>query len=407
MDIGSAPDITMGIAPEIFVKLVWILSAALLFLIIYYLINIGNRFVPDKKVIHYNTRLIVWVIVGLFGLYFITKIFNRYPLIADTFYTIIISLILAYFLNPLVDFFEKKGLNRFISTVLVYLIILGTIVILTISVLPRTGRELRRLATNFPGYITAITNWLSSLYSDYTSTIEGMPELVSSIEKVITQNVDRLQAGIANGIESFIMIIAGMFTRIISWILTPILTFYFLMDKNHFIEKLKTLIPKKNKEETISLFKQIDTALSEFIRGRLLMAVIVGITTTIFLFLMGIEFAIVIGFITGIADIIPYIGPFLGFVPAVIFAFIAGPIKALWVGIFFILIQWAENNILGPKILGKTTGMHPLTILLSIIAGGTMFGVMGMLLAVPFVSVMIILYKYFKNKINNRFPKQA
>ncbi len=407
MDIGSAPDITMGIAPEIFVKLVWILSAALLFLIIYYLINIGNRFVPDKKVIHYNTRLIVWVIVGLFGLYFITKIFNRYPLIADTFYTIIISLILAYFLNPLVDFFEKKGLNRFISTVLVYLIILGTIVILTISVLPRTGRELRRLATNFPGYITAITNWLSSLYSDYTSTIEGVPELVSSIEKVITQNVDRLQAGIANGIESFLMIIAGMFTRIISWILTPILTFYFLMDKDHFIEKLKTLIPKKNKEETISLFKQIDTALSEFIRGRLLMAVIVGITTTIFLFVMGIEFAIVIGFITGIADIIPYIGPFLGFLPAVIFAFIAGPIKALWVGIFFILIQWAENNILGPKILGKTTGMHPLTILLSIIAGGTMFGVMGMLLAVPFVSVMIILYKYFKNKINNRFPKQA
>ena len=137
------------------------------------------------------------------------------------------------------------------------------------------------------------------------------------------------------------------------------------------------------------------------------MAVIVGITTTIFLFVMGIEFAIVIGFITGIADIIPYIGPFLGFLPAVIFAFIAGPIKALWVGIFFILIQWAENNILGPKILGKTTGMHPLTILLSIIAGGTMFGVMGMLLAVPFVSVMIILYKYFKNKINNRFPKQA
>ncbi|NMA49774.1 MAG: AI-2E family transporter, partial [Tissierellia bacterium] len=201
MDIGSAPDVTMGIAPEIFVKLVWILSAALLFLIIYYLINIGNRFVPDKKVIHYNTRLIVWVIVGLFGLYFITKIFNRYPLIADTFYTVIISLILAYFLNPLVDFFEKKGLNRFISTVLVYLIILGTIVILTISVLPRTGRELRRLATNFPGYITAITNWLSSLYSDYTSTIEGVPELVSSIEKVITQNVDRLQAGIANGIE--------------------------------------------------------------------------------------------------------------------------------------------------------------------------------------------------------------
>ncbi len=397
----------IGIAPEIFVKLVWILSAILLFLVIYYLINIGNRFVPDRKMIYYNTRLILWVIAALFGLYFISKIFNRYPLIEDTFYTVIISLILAYFLNPLVNFFEKKGLNRFFSTVLVYLIILGIFVLLSISVIPRTGRELRRLATNFPGYITAITNWFSSLYLDYSSTLEEMPEVVESIQNVISQNIERIQTTFANGIERFLVMLVGMFTRIISWILTPILTFYFLMDKDHFIEKLKALIPKKNKEETLYLFKEIDTALSEFIRGRLFMAVAVGITTTIFLLLMGIEFAIVIGIITGVADIIPYIGPFLGFLPAVIFGFIASPIKALWVGIFFILIQWAENNILGPKILGKTTGMHPLTVLLSIIAGGTMFGVMGMLLSVPFVSVIIILYKYFKAKIYNRFPNRA
>lgn len=397
---------SIGIAPEIFVKLVWILSAALLSLIIYYLINIGNRFVPDKKIIHYNTRLILWVIASLFGLYFISKMFNRYPLIEDTFYTIIISLILAYFLNPLVNFFERKGLNRIFATLLVYLIILGTIVILSISVLPRTGRELRRLATNFPLYITSVTNWFSSLYLNYSSTMEEMPELLTTIQKIVSQNVEKIQANLANGIESFVKIIVGMFTRIISWILTPILTFYFLMDKDHFIKKLKSSIPKKNKEETLYLFSQIDTALSEFIRGRLLMAVAVGIATTIFLFLMGIEFAIVIGFITGVADIIPYIGPFLGFVPAVIFAFIAGPIKAVWVGVFFILIQWVENNILGPKILGKSTGMHPLTVLLSIIVGGTIFGVMGMLLSVPFVSVVIILYKFFKEKINVRFPKQ-
>lgn len=236
---------TIGLAPEIFVKLVWILTTALLFLIIYYLINIGNRFVPDKKIIHYNTRLILWVIASLFALYFISKIFNRYPLIEDTFYTIIISLILAYFLNPLVNFFEKKGLSRFISTILVYVIILGTIIILSISVIPRTGRELKRLATNFPGYITAITNWFTSLYSDYSSTLEEMPEVLTSIEKIISQNIERLQTGLATGIERFVMIIVGMFSRIISWILTPILTFYFLMDKDHFIDKLKDLIPKE------------------------------------------------------------------------------------------------------------------------------------------------------------------
>ena len=102
--------------PSLFVNLVWILSALLLALVIYYLINIGNRYVPNKKVIRYNTRLILWVIITLFGIYFVTIVFRRYTLVADTFYTIIISMILAYFLNPLVNFFERKGLKRIFAT---------------------------------------------------------------------------------------------------------------------------------------------------------------------------------------------------------------------------------------------------------------------------------------------------
>ena len=147
--------------------------------------------------------------------------------------------------------------------------------------------------------------------------------------------------------------------------------------------------------------------MSQFVRGRLLMAVFVGTATTIFLFLMGIEFAIIIGFITGLADIVPYIGPFLGFLPAVVFAFIASPTKALWVAVFFVIIQWVENNILGPKVLGKTTGMHPLTVLVSIITGGTIFGVMGMIVAVPAVNIGIILYRYISIKLNKSLEESS
>lgn len=390
--------------PSLFVNLVWILSALLLALVIYYLINIGNRYVPNKKVIRYNTRLILWVIITLFGIYFVTIVFRRYTLVADTFYTIIISMILAYFLNPLVNFFERKGLKRIFATMTVYLMILAVISLLSVSVLPRTGQEIKRLVTNFPGYVNTISLWITNLYSGYSDNLIEMPELLKSIEDVVSQNLERIQSGIANGIERFVLSMIGLFTRIISWILTPILTFYFLVDKEHFIDKFRRVIPKKHKEEILELLREIDTAMSQFIRGRLLMAVMVGIATTIFLFLMGIEFAIVIGFITGLADIVPYIGPFLGFLPAVIFAFISSPIKAVWVGVFFILIQWAENNILGPKVLGKTTGMHPLTILLAIIVGGTIFGVMGMILSVPAVSVSIILFNYFKKRLAQRYP---
>ncbi len=395
---------TINTPPSLFVNLVWILSALLLALVIYYLINIGNKYVPKKKAIKYNTRLILWVIITLFGIYFVALLFKRYSLVADTFYTIIISMILAYFLNPLVNYFERKGLKRIFAALAVYLTILGVISVLSISVLPRTGREIKRLAINFPEYVNAVTIWINNLYAGYSDTLTEMPELLTSIEDVVSQNLARVQSGIANSIESFVLSIVGLFTRIISWILTPILTFYFLVDKEHFIDKFRKLIPKKHKEDILELLREIDTAMSQFIRGRLLMAVMVGITTTIFLFLMGIEFAIVIGFITGLADIVPYIGPFLGFLPAVIFAFIASPIKALWVGVFFIVIQWVENNILGPKVLGKSTGMHPLTILLAIIVGGTIFGVMGMILSVPAVSISMILFDYFKKRLAERYP---
>ncbi|MDX9917477.1 MAG: AI-2E family transporter [Gudongella sp.] len=394
-------------APELFVKLVWILTAILLFLTIYYLINIGNRFVPSRKAIKYKTKFILWVIAGLFTVYFVSRIFARYHLVSDTFFTVIASMILAYLLNPPVNWFEKKGLKRVWATAVVYLIILGGIIILFLAVLPRTGRELKRLGVNLPDYINSVRTWFQSFYSEYASTLDDMPELVQSIEKVASQNVDKLQELLVKGTEAFVMGISNMLTRIISIVLMPILTFYLLVDKDHFLKKAASFIPKKQSDEIHTLLREMDQAMSQFIRGRLLMAVAVGVATTVFLFIMKVEFSIIIGFITGLADIIPYIGPFLGFVPAVVFAFIASPMKAVWVALFFVLIQWVENNILGPKVLGKTTGLHPLTILLSIIIGGAMFGVMGMILSVPAVNIAIILYKYFKGKLAARLAENS
>ena len=120
------------------------------------------------------------------------------------------------------------------------------------------------------------------------------------------------------------------------------------------------------------------------------------------LLIVGVDFAVIIGLITCVADIIPYIGPFLGFAPAVLFALIESPIKAVWVGIIFLAIQWAENNIIAPKLLGDKVGLNPLVILLSIIIGGGMFGVLGMILGVPVVSIMMILIEFFKLKYNEK-----
>ncbi len=105
---------------------------------------------------------------------------------------------------------------------------------------------------------------------------------------------------------------------------------------------------------------------------------------------------------TGIFDIIPYIGPLIGFIPALFFGFIESPIKAVWVSILFLVIQWGENNILAPKIIGDSMGIHSLVIFLAIIIGGGVFGVFGMIVSVPLVAVFKIIYEFIKNKIKTR-----
>lgn len=388
--------------PDFFVKAVWALLTLLLLLIIYYLINIGNNFIPEKKRIRVSNSKLIPLIGVLLILYFISFIMKRYTLISDLFYTIILSAILAYILNPLVFYFEKKGMKRLYGVITVYLIILGLLFILAFLVVPNSSREIGKLINNLPDYIENMKTFVAGINEAYKSSMGNLPPIFSSIEKSIVENITRIESILGTGITRFVEGFIKSISRIISYILTPVLTFYFLVDKEFFKSKIKEAIPYKHKDEVLNLAGKIDESISLFLRGRLLMAAFVGVSTSIFLMIMGIDFAIVIGFITMIADIIPYIGPFLGFMPAVIFAFIASPIKALWVGLFFIIIQWVENNIVGPKILGDSTGMHPLTILLAIIVGGAVFGVMGMIISVPLISILKIFYFHFRDKLRER-----
>ena len=385
--------------PDFFVKAVWALSTVLLLLVIYYLINIGNNFIPDRKRIRISNSKVL-PLIGIFLLiYFLFSLFRRYTILSDTVFTITLSAIIAYILNPLVEYFESKGMKRLFAVITIYLMTMGIFFILAFLVIPGSSIEIRKLVNNIPIYFNNITSFIDDISSRYYSSIGDLPPLLQGIEKAVIENVAKIENIIVLGIKNFLEGVVNSLSKIISLILTPILTFYFLVDKEFFKKKIIELIPNKHKNEVLSLANEIDTSVSKFVRGRLIMALCVGVATTIFLLIMGVDFAIVIGFITGLADIIPYIGPFLGFLPAVIFAFISSPIKALWVSVFFILIQWAENNILAPKILGNSTGMHPLTILLSIIVGGAIFGVFGMILSVPIVAIIKIFYIAIRNKV--------
>ena len=389
---------------SLLIKFVWALFITLLVLIIYYLVNIGNNFVPEKKKLKIKDKKLLPILTVLIILVVFFSLFKKYPILSDTFYTVIFSAILAYLFNPVINFLESKKINRMRGVFILYISILAIFLIFALLVIPRTSTEVKRLVVNMPVYMEEATALLDELYNKYYSTLGDLPPLLHGVQQVVMENIVGIENMVLNGIKTFIGGIIKTFSKFISLILTPILTFYFLVDKDFFKKKMLNMIPLKYKEEYINLFCVMDDSLSKFVRGKIILAAYVGITTSILLLILGVDFAVVIGFITGIADIIPYVGPFLGFMPAVFFAYFISPIKALWVAGFFVLIQWVENNILAPKVIGDTTGIHPLIILISIIIGGGIFGVLGMILAVPIVAISIILFRFISNKIK-KTPK--
>lgn len=377
------------------------LSIVLLILVIYYLINIGNTFIPDNKKIRLKDKRILSILLGLFCFFALYNLFKKYSILSDTFYTIIFSAIIAYLFNPIIDYLETKKIKRIYGVLILYLSIFAVILILAFLVIPRSGRELKRLAVDMPKYIENMSGIVDYIYEKYYSTIGELPDIFQGVQQIVMENIIGLENIIVDSLKNFFSIIINAFSKVVSLVLTPILTLYFLVDKDYFTKNIIQIIPKKYKEKSLQLLREIDISLSKFVRGKIILAAAVGIGTSIFLLIAGVDFAIFIGFLTGVADIIPYIGPFIGFLPAFFFALLSSPIKAIWVSIFFVLIQWVGNNILAPKIIGDTTGIHPVVILFSIIIGGGIFGVLGMILAIPAVAVFVILFKFAKKEYIN------
>lgn len=379
-------------------NLLYIIIIVLLSLSIYYLINIGNKKVDLKNRIVLDLDTIKRGALTLFILFFALFIFNKYPIIIHTVSTVIIGSVIAYLINPLVDRLEKKGINRTLSIVIVYIIIVGIFVLLVAMMVPSTVKQVKKVIYNIPNIIDTIeyyTDKITSIIFKNNSSFQAFNEEFSKkFSEVLLDFQSKALDSIYGKRQG-----SSLIKNLSRLVLIPVVSFYFIMDKEKILDNIKSWIPEKRKSNILRLAREIDNVNSEFVRGRLIMALFVGLFTGIFLFIMRIDFAIVIGIITCIADIIPYIGPFLGFVPAFVLALMDSPFKAIIVAIVFVLLQWVENNIIAPKVLGKRVGLNPLVILLCLIIGGGMFGFVGMIFAVPVVATIKTIFNYYKENI--------
>lgn len=374
------------------------LQIIILALGIYYLVNIGNKHLDEGERLIFSKTVIIKFIITVLAVLFFIYIYKNFLMVRTITISILVAAMLAYFLNPMVKSVRKRlKISDTLAILTVFLIVILIFLILGFTVFPKTISDIKNLIIKFPEYYKQTLESINDFFNQYelfkgiNLDNELIIDNISKIYKKQTANVGNLLVNSAKNVMSFVF----------SLVLTPIFAFYFLKDKDKIKEKLKAMIPEARKERLIRLFSNIHNDMTKYIIGKIKMAVFVGFATFIMLLALGVEFSFVIGMITCVADIVPYVGPLMGLIPAFVFGFIDSPIKALWILIMYIFLQWVENNIVGPKILSNETGFHPIVVLFLLILGAALFGFLGMILAVPIALVIKTVYnEYVVNKNN-------
>lgn len=305
-----------------------------------------------------------------------------------------LGVVLAFVLEPPVRWLESRGLSRLISIMVVYLTIGSIITGFFIFLIPVLVRQLTLLAADLPNLAAQVESLISDLQFRYSRA--GLPvEVRGVLEDAIADAETRLLAFIQT-------LLGGLFSALsalVTLVLAPFLAFYFLKDRELIRGHLMGLFPTSSRGETARVLAEMNRVFAGFIRGQLLVSLIVGTLIGLATSLLGLRFSAVLGAIGGAFNIIPYFGPVIGAVPAIVLAAFTSPVLALKTAGAYVAIQQVDSLLITPRVVGGSVGLHPLAVIFSLLAGAQLFGLLGMLLAVPVVAVARVLARFLYHKL--------
>jgi predicted PurR-regulated permease PerM len=214
------------------------------------------------------------------------------------------------------------------------------------------------------------------------------------VRDALDSAVERWEGMLASAASEIIGGLVGMFYQLPNLVLGPILAFYFARDKDQILRKVMSWIPARGRAEASNLIGEMDAVIGGFVRGQLLVAMIMAVMISVGLWLAGIEFAFLIGTAAGILDLIPYFGPLLGAIPALMVAVIKSPLHVFYVVAVFAVANQIETAVLSPRIVSGYVGLHPLAVIFSLLVGAYIWGLLGMIVAVPLAGILRVLLRY-------------
>ncbi|MBR4830642.1 MAG: AI-2E family transporter [Bacilli bacterium] len=366
----------------------------------------------EDEIKYYGTKvlkilLFLLFIIAIYAILLINKqlgltkiIWRILTVISPLFFGVLI----AYILNPLITRMSKGKLNRFISTSIVYLVIIGIIYLIGAYLIPSLGKEIAELFKYVPNVFNTVTESITSLFKKLNFSESFSSTLIKSIKTFGTNYVNTVTTTIPDHAISFT---TKLVSRIGTILISLIISFYLLIDFDRAADYIYIFVPKKYKEGTHKLLTTISEQVFSFVKGTGLIAILVFIVSCIAFMVSGLKGAVFFALWNAVTNIIPYIGPWIGGIPIVVFAFATDFRLGIIVLIIVIVIQVLESYILHPIVMSKTMKLHPVTIIISLLIFGHFFGIIGMLLATPIVAILktIVIYLNDRYKITERLTK--
>ncbi len=333
--------------------------------------------------------------VSVFRALLLVFAFVLFYLLSDVVLILLFAIVVASAVSPFVTWFEKRGLPRLGGVLLLYAVVILLVVVLSTLVVPSVSSDLSNLTTYLPKVTQQISTSLdtvqqnSSKYFDFVGEIQNLAGVLAGYLQQFSQSALSLVVSAFGGLFSFVAVI--------------VISFYLSIQRKGIENFLSAVVPERYETYIVDLWKRVEVKVGYWLQGQLLLGLIMGLLVYVGLSLLKVKFALIFAILIMILEIVPVAGPVLAAIPAILMAFLQDPSLAIWVMLFYIVVQQFESHVLVPIVIGKTTGLNPVVVILAILVGFHLAGVLGALLGVPMATIIVeVLDDMARNKSARR-----
>ncbi|WP_409341861.1 AI-2E family transporter [Paenibacillus sp. MBLB4367] len=352
------------------------------------------------KLFFLNNKFVIFLLIILLigiNIMVFTKISYVFKPLLVLIKTVLLPLILTgvvyYLLNPIVDYMERKKVKRLYSIVVLYLLIIGIVTLVVGSVVPLIREQVMSLIHNFPVYSQTVEAQFESwMGSDF---INQLQQAVNVNPQELTKTISERGTALLNHTWTSIGGFLGALTETLLAIITvPFILFYLLKDGRRLPNYIVSFLPNSFRDQSQRVMSEMSHQISSYIRGQIIVSFCIGFLLYLGYLIIGLEYSLILAIIAACTSIVPYLGPAIAITPALIVAIVTSPVMLLKMIVVWTVVQLIEGKFISPQIMGRTLQIHPITIIFIILTSGNLFGIAGIILAVPGYAVLKVIFSH-------------